>query len=281
MLPLALAVSLITGAILVYDAHELESDRNGLRKWERSAIRAVERLAWSRIAVLITVSPSIQDWYINSYGSKSSMVILNSPVVRENINFEEAYLRCKFGIPSDHRIYIYAGILNEGRGLEVLLKVFSRGDITSHLILVGYGPWLPRVSQVADERSNIHVHPPVPHDILVPLLRTADVGVCLVEPISLSDYLSIPNKLLEYIAAGLPVLASDLPELRSLVQTYGLGCCSELDSDAVAELVRSPPQDCGTEVAQAPEGLGWNSQAERLISLYQTLLAGPNKRQND
>jgi len=72
--------------------------------------------------------------------------------------------------------------------------------------------------------ERVHLLPPVLPDELLAVTASADVGLVLLEDTCLNHRLALPNKLFEYLAAGVPVLASDLPELRRVVETYRVGC---------------------------------------------------------
>jgi glycosyltransferase involved in cell wall biosynthesis len=138
---------------------------------------------------------------------------------------------------------------------------------------MGYGELGSAIAESASQHANIHLHPPVAHHLVVEYASSADVGLCFIENVSLSDYLCLPNKLFEYAFANLAVLASDFPEIRRTVEQYALGSVCQPDrgaiQDAVAAFIASPS-------AQRPANdlfaLSWDHQAQKLVSLYETLL---------
>src|SRR3990167_566237 len=103
VLPVGLVVKALTGAKLVYDAHELESNKNGQTRLQSKATLMAEKLCWRSIDLLVSVSPSILDWYQAHLGSKTSVLVLNSPEVREESSVAnhlgDQYFHGKFGIP--------------------------------------------------------------------------------------------------------------------------------------------------------------------------------------
>lgn len=103
-------------------------------------------------------------------------------------------------------------------------------------------------------------------------MREADCGLCLIEDVSLSDRLCLPNKLFEYAFAGVPVLASRLPEIARVVGEYGLGICCDNDADSIEAAVLKIER----EGLEPPTGdlteLSWETQAKRLQEAYRTLL---------
>ena len=274
-LPLGAIVKLFTGAKLIYDAHELESDRNGLTRLQGHLTLWVERLLWRWVDGLIVVSPSIESWYGRTLGSKPSAVVMNSPVYAESSAAGGDYLRGKFGIPQDRPVFIYVGILGTGRGLDLVTQVFTHPEVSAHVVFLGYGELSGELKVLASHHSNLHVHDAVPHSQVVPIVKSADFGLCLVQNVSLSDYYCLPNKLFEYCFAGVPVLASDFPDIRAVLETHQIGECCELKPEAlrraVMKLSDSPTRFSFSELSP----LSWQAQERKLIDLYQRIAPTP------
>ena len=271
VLPLGVIIKLLTRATLIYDAHELESDRNGLTKVQSLMTLWVEKFSWRFVDALIVVSPSIQRWYFDNLGPKSSAVILNSPMFEDLAVFDDKYLRQKFNIPNDRLIFIYVGILGAGRGLDLVIEAFLRSDIDSHVVFLGFGDLYDDLVRLSQSSAKFHVHPAVPHSEVVPIVRSADFGLCLVENISLSDYFCLPNKLFEYCFAGVPVLASNFPDISSVVYKYGIGRCCDLQPAAIAEAVKElEGGECNFSFHNLCD-LNCRSQEVKLLELYEKL----------
>jgi glycosyltransferase involved in cell wall biosynthesis len=168
-------------------------------------------------------------------------------------------------------VFIYLGLLVRGRAIEPVLEVFRRGNVASHVVFMGSGDTMG-VQDHANRFPNIHFHPAVPHDEVVRMVQDADCGLCLIEDVSLSDRLCLPNKLFEYAFAGVPMLASRLPEIARLVGEYGLGVCCDNDADSIESAVRQIER----EGLERPTGdlteLSWETQAKRLQEAYRQLL---------
>ncbi len=272
VLPIAVIVKVFTKARLIYDAHELESDRNGITKLQSWLILQVERLLWRFVDALIVVSPSIDVWYQDKIGPKLSAIVLNSPLISEETLCESDYLRSKFSIPFDSKTFIYVGILASGRGIDLLTQAFSYPTTTSHLVLLGYGDLADELRQLSSKNFNIHFHEAVPHADVVSIVQSADFGLCMIQNVSLSDYYCLPNKLFEYCFAGVPVLASDFPDIRAVLSQYGIGECCSLEPEAFREAVHSlQTSDKKFEFADLTP-LSWQAQEQKLIKLYQGLL---------
>jgi len=271
VLPLGAIVKLFTGAKLIYDAHELESERNGLTKTLSKLTLFVEKILWRYINALIVVSPSIDNWYKHNIGKKYSEIILNSPVIEKNdITIDKSYFRNKFSIPTESKIFLYIGILGRGRGLDLITDAFNKEGLTSHVVFLGYGELTEKLKSLAKNKHNIHVHEAVAHEQVVTIAKSADVGLCLIQNVSLSDYYCLPNKLFEYCFAEIPVLASNFPDIRYVVEKYNLGKCTELDTQDIYKAIQvfeeseALPQINVSDLFE----LTWEAQEEKLIKLY-------------
>ena len=273
VLPLGVLVKLFTRAKLVYDAHELESDRNGLSKFLGWLTLFAEKMLWRFVDALIVVSPSIQNWYQEKIGPKPSAIVLNSPLFSDDHGQEGDYLRNKFLIPADRLLFIYVGILGPGRGLDLVTEAFTHPDVSSHVVFLGYGQLADELKRMAVKHPNIHVHDAVPHSQVVPIVRSADFGLCLIQNVSLSDYYCLPNKLFEYCFAGVPVLASDFPDIRTVLAEYNIGECCELDPGSIRGAIQKLEKSKKHFQFADLTPLSWQTQEQKLINLYQQMLS--------
>jgi glycosyltransferase involved in cell wall biosynthesis len=273
-LPAALLIKRMLKAKLVYDAHELESNKNGLSKLLGKLTFLLEKFSWSSIDSLIVVSPSIENWYLNNIGFKRSAVILNSPLLGLDSNYQSNYLRNKFGIAENIKLFIYIGILGRGRGIDLLLDVFPQLNGKASMVFLGFGEYEEKIKEISKKHGNIYFHSAVPHDQVINVARSADFGVCLIENVSLSDYYSLPNKLFEYTFAGVPVIASDFPDINKIVEKYNMGLCVDLAADSVLNTVNSIINS-DVQFDFSPKDLkelAWDAQAKKLITLYNETL---------
>lgn len=275
-LPIAKAIKLFCRSKLIYDAHELESDKAGQSKILSKYTLFIEKIMWKNIDILISVSPSIIDWYNEHLGKKKSVLILNSPLLdtSSKTNNKNNYLREKFNIPEGKKIFLYLGIISEvGRGINLYLDVFQRKEVDSHIVFIGYGEYVDEIKRVALNNPNIHYHPAVPHHQVVEVSTSADVGLCLIEAVSLSDYYCLPNKLFEYAFSELYILASDFPDIKDVVEEYNLGKCSSLDAENLFNNVKDIEYlDLNNRVKKDLYPLSWNFQESELVRMYNDIL---------
>ena len=272
-LPIAILFKIFHSKLkVVYDAHELGSSRNGIGNFFSKIVYFFEKITWRFIDHFISVSPSIIKWYEEEYGRKKNTLILNSPEIETKKTENSNGFRKKFLINDDENLFIYVGEINKCRVIINLLEIFK--DLKSRILFLGYGPLVNKVKDFENNYSNIHYHEAVEPDSLISLIQEADVGLCLVERVSLSDYFCLPNKLFEYAFAGLPVIASDFPDIKFFVEKYDLGFCCDSGSikDIKKNLERyeSIIKISKKEVSKLYD-LSWQKQELNLINVYRRL----------
>jgi len=274
LLPLSVFLAWIFRSKLIYDAHELESNKNGQSKLISRMTFSIEKVCWSRINGFVTVSNSILRWYQIHFFKKDSVLILNSPVVgdlQEKAK-NEWYFHNLYKISQDCLVFVYLGLFVSGRGIEKLLEVFSDQNISSHIVFIGRGGLRDIIERYSSSTSKIHLHDSVPHEQVVGLARNADYGVCFVENVSLSDYYSLPNKLFEYAFAGVPVLASDFPDMGEMVKEYELGAVTSDNIDSITNCIINLQLAGRQRLTKDLSPLSWHAQAEHLRALYRRVL---------
>ena len=258
---------------LIYDAHELESDRNGLSKLMGIIVKIFEKLVWNKIDHLIVVGEQISEWYNKNIAPKATTVILNSPYISYANVPNHNYLREKFNIRSDRKIFIYVGGLMPGRMIESYLNIFSQRDFPADLVLLGYGPFEQKILQCAKKSTNIHLHGAVSHDRVTSIVASADIGLCVIAAESLSDKLSLPNKLFEYAFSGVPSLVSRFPAMEDYRLKYDLGWSTDIDEKSISQSIL---KIANLDEIKGPEKrvlseLAWKRQEEKLIKVYEGL----------
>ena len=266
---------------LIYDTHELESDKNAQNAILSWATLLIEKVCWKQVDLLISVSDSIIDWYMRNLGAKPSVLVLNSPAIaadfgaRLDANGRGTYFHEKFRIPAGSPVFVYLGMLGRGRGIEICLDAFAAAPNDAHVVFIGFGRLEQKITEYASRHPNIHFHQAVPHDQVVSLVRSADYGLCLIERTSLSAYYCLPNKLFEYSFARIPVLASSFPEISRLVERYSLGVCCNPDPDSVRAALNELTICRPVRITSDITALSWEAQASRLTAAYRDQLMVP------
>jgi len=217
-LPVALALKWRAGVGLVYDAHELETERAGWSWGIRRIARFFEERLIRGCDHTFVVSDAIKDWYLGAYPGLAVTTVRN--IADTKAASEASSLRQTLKIATETLVYTYCGAITRERGLEELVDVFRDIGNEYALVLVGDGPALEELRIRASGTENIYFHSAVPVDHLVNLISGADVGIFVTASASLSYRYCLPNKVFEYAAAKLPMLLGDGPELLRFAQEY-------------------------------------------------------------
>ena len=150
------------------------------------------------------------------------LVLLNTPPYKDVV---ESPLRKMCGLDTTTPLVIYQGVVHHGRGLAPFFRaMLLMPDV--QLAVMGDGPALTELQRHAAQigvADRVHWLGSVPYDELHAYTCGADLGLCLIEPLSLSYEYALPNKLFEYMNARIPSIVSDLPALRLHIEKYHVG----------------------------------------------------------
>ena len=278
------------GLPFIYDAHDLWLGRprreRGRLYFQLSQLyyRLVERRFVPRAAATLTVSPPIVGHLRRVY---------RLPVVHLVPNYPEAgapparrELRDLPGgeeIDSAKPIVLYLGGLMAGRGLEQLVDAIALVP-EAQLVLLGDGVEQGRLRErAAASGASVLVVPPVPPDLVEAYAASAAVGVSPIVPSCLNYRYSLPNKLFQYMAAGIPVVASAFRQVREIVEGSGSGIVVDTTRpDAIARGIRTVLADPAEAAAMGARGkeavvdrFNWEASAIVLRDVYQQLDGDP------
>jgi glycosyltransferase involved in cell wall biosynthesis len=277
ILPIGLLFKIIFGSKLVYDTHELETETNAAGGIRKKLSKWLEKRLIPYVDITIVVGESIADIYRDMYLIERPVVVLNCPKYQRVS--KEHYFRDKFKIPDNATIYLYQGGFGRGRGIEIILEAFSKMEDSEKCIVVfmGYGELGKKIKKYAKRFDNIYCHEAVPPEELLYYTACADIGLSLIEKRCLSYYYSMPNKVFEYWMAGLPVIITDLYELKKHVISNEVGWVIEHETsepllkiitDMKSDEIRKYTKNTKKVVSQ----YNWENQEKRMINAYQEML---------
>lgn len=271
-----------TGAKLIYDAHELEIGRNGrFGAAEKAITAACERFLIRDTDAVITVSDSIADCLARHYDIPRPIIVHNTPATPAADGRDLPDIRSRLGLGVTDRLAVYIGGITLNRGLEQIVQAMPHMPGV-HVAMLGPRMHADTEAAIVAIASGcgvldrLHLVDPVPFNEVTSFVRTADVSLALIQDACLSYRYSFPNKLLESLFAGLPVVASALPEYERLIARTGAGIAvDQADPRDIARGVRTILCDRAA-YTPSPEVLedlrahfGWGSQAKRLLELYE------------
>lgn len=228
-LPAAWSVARRLNARLVYDAHEVYTDQEpDPPRVHRAVVSMVERHLARRADAVVTVNEPIAEVLERRFRLRERpLVVLNCPrlVDAGPAQLHDGPLRV-----------VYQGAMGPGRYLEDLLDAAAAAPGIELTLRVAGSDVDGLDAEVRDRglEGRVRVVPPVAPDVLVESLAGFDVGLVINRPVTLNDELVLPNKLFEYLMAGLAVVVPDLCALAPVVEGVGLTYPAG-DTDALAE----------------------------------------------
>lgn len=228
---------------------------------------------------VITVSDGIADLLQERLAlSRRPTVVRNIPErAKEETPFD---LRAEFNLCKEATIFVFIGGIIPHRGVENILSALPHMPPETYVIFLGQRSlpaWiLPKLPEGMNDR--LRFKPPVPPREVPLWAASADIGLVATENSCLSHMHSLPNKIFEYIQAGLAVVVPDLPEMSRVVGEHGCGR-TFLSGDAsalaavMAELASDRGQLARLKIAarEARRQLVWENESEKLVALYATL----------
>jgi glycogen(starch) synthase len=264
------------GKKLVYDFHELftEQYRAGVKTplWGKF-FGLLERVLAKRADLRVTVCESIAEFAAERYGLAGVITVRNAPPYQA--------VPIGMGSPGREKIILYHGGYSRDRGLEQFIES-ARFLRSGRVMLRGFGDLESDLRLLVKERGledRISFAPPVPMMELVRTARSADIGVIPYIGYCLNNRFCLPNKLFEYMMAGLAVGGSDLPELRRIILGQNLGVVfNPEDPEDIARALNRLLEDEGrleemkrNALAAARTLYNWEAESEKLLKGYQSL----------
>ena len=263
-------ISIIQRKKMVYDSHELFPEIPELihKPFVKKCWSYLESWILPNLKNSYTVCESIADFYSKKYNSNFNTIV--------NLPNEKKIQKGSFPFPTDgKKIILYQGAINLGRGLELIIEtmqhidnclliIFGNGDIFSDLKL--------KVTK-SNLENKIHflgkVTPKELH-ILTPL---ANLGISIEEDLGLNYRYALPNKIFDYIQAEVPILVSDLPEMKKIVLDYNVGeiIKNRVPKKLAKQITNLLDKDFSNELKKAKKELIWENQEEKLLAIFNNI----------
>ena len=275
---------------LIYDSHEIYLETlnqffpdksnifksfifKGLLRFMKFHGLRIEKKIIKKTPHFITVNDSLNDYFNKKYEIKNGISIMNFPNLGtgliEQIDFRKQYNWNKLSF-----ILIYQGMLNKGRGLELLIDSFTKLPKNYKLIILGNGiikPQLLKKTVYLKLENQIKFIDKLSIEKLLTYTSGADIGVNLLEDSNLSKRLASPNKLFEYIHAEIPVICSDTIENRKVILKHNIGILTKNNinniSNCIINISLKDLNSYKTSLRLAKKEYKWENQEEKILSI--------------
>ena len=259
---------------LVYDSHEIfcevpELQGNPLKKkiWELLEKNMVPKLSYC-----ITVNQSIANWFHDKY-NVDFKVVRNIP---DLISIPYFKTRKELNLPVDKKIILLQGAgINIQRGAEEAVEAMQYLS-NAVLLIIGGGDAIPNLVEIIKQfnlQDKVRILGKMRPEELTQYTRLADIGLSMDKASNINYQYSLPNKLFDYVHAGVPVLASPLTEIKGFIERYQVGICIDThEPEHIATKIREmldskeyPNWKANTFAADAANS--WDEEKKVWISL--------------
>jgi len=256
--------------VIVYDSHELWPDMMLAPEPVKAIARSIEKLLIRRAKFVMTVNEFIAVELASRYSLKRiPQVVYNCPS-SDSLKLHKKRL-------NSPKIALYQGLYAPERGLDNLVKASDYLLPDIRLVLRGYGVIEQELRSLSTGRRNVRFDTPVKMSELVSAASEADVGLIPYLPTNLCNYLASPNKLFEYIQAGLPVVASNIPFMRKLILENDIGMLFDArDPQSIANAINRSTRSRvirrqRANLASVARRYNWENESEKLLKSYASL----------
>lgn len=256
---------------LVFDSHEIFTEMPSVQgRFVQKIWRFLEKSIIPNIKFMMTASESYAKWFEKTYHIPKPVVVRNFP---RKLNHYSS-----FPETTRNKIILYQGAINPSRGLDKIIPAMKKID-NAELWIAGKGPRFDEYVALTQSLSLEHkvkfLGKLLPED-LRKITETADVGLSIEENNGLSYYYSLPNKISDYIQSHVPVIVSNFPEMKNIVQLYNVGEIIENHSekelsDKINIVLKNGKKYYKNNLEKASEDLCWENEEKKLLDLYKNV----------
>lgn len=275
-LPAGVRAARWSRAKLVYDSHEISAGLPTIRNPER--VIRFERGLIRKADEVIHTTPMRAAWTAETYGIPMPTVIRNVPEGPRDV--APLDLAAEAGFAPGTNVIMHQGYMQPNRGLEALIGAIETLD--GHgLLMLGSGKHRPVLERLVVDRGldkRVVFRDPVPHEELLAWTAGSWCGASLLVDTCLNHKYSLPNKLFEYLAVGVPLIASDNPEIAAFVNEHRCGeLCDPTDAASVADAIRrlaARRDEAAAAAREAAKLYRWENEEAKLLEVYGRVLGG-------
>lgn len=256
---------------LVFDSHEIFTEMPSIQgRFTQKIWRFLERKILPNLKYIMSASESYSNWFKETYKIKKPVTVQNFP---RSVNFEQKHLNNK------PKIILYQGAINPSRGLDKIIPVMKKLE-NAQLWIAGQGlkeiEYKSLTKKLDLDKKVIFLGNLNPKD-LREITEKADVGLSIEENAGLSYYYSLPNKVSDYIQAGVPVLTTNYPETSKIINKYEVGAIIQNHSEIeliskIKEILDNGKAFYSQNLKLAAEELCWENEEQKIITLFEKVV---------
>jgi glycosyltransferase involved in cell wall biosynthesis len=288
-IPIALGLARRDRTRTVYDARDIYLDAGNLARLSGPMRRLVARAerGWARRADrVITVNRPYAEVMASRWGVDLPLIVMNCSYRYVPPSPRERRFHDALGLDPATRVVVYQGGFSRDRGIEQLIAAIPEVPGAT-LVLLGYGTLQAELERVVADPATggrVRILAAVPPTELLDWIASADVVAMPIQPTTLNHRLTTPNKLFEALAAGVPVVASDLPGMAPIIRETGCGILVDpTDPAAIAaglrDVLATPADEMSAWRARcsaaARDTYNWERQMDGLLAEYSRLTGRP------
>jgi glycosyltransferase involved in cell wall biosynthesis len=224
-LPFAVIIGKLKRAKVIYDSREVYTHLAGLNKRKnlQGILSRIEKIFIKGVYKIVTTGELDSQYIEKEYNIENTIVIRNLPPYTKIENPFD--FRKHYHLSREIKILLYQGVILHGRGLKSIFDLLNDLD-NCVLIIIGGGEYSEYYMKLSVEKNlgkKVFFFGKITQSELLNYTAGADIGLSVIENLSLSYYYALPNKMFEYILTGVPVLASNFPQMKAVIDNYKVG----------------------------------------------------------
>ncbi len=270
------------GCVLVYDAHELYPKQYFSDEKYRQKLIETERSLIGGADAVISINRQCVEVLESEYSIRGVVPLTNATESPPGFDpgVKKKFWHERFNLDSSVKIMVFQGGINPIRNVDPLIEALQFVPEWIHIGFVTYSKDIPYYKEMTDRlrvSHRVHYVIEIPWYEVNDWLASADVGVMPYQVTNFNAKISSPNKLYEFVVAGLPIMASsELDNVKSAIEEDGLGVMTSLSGvESYVSLITmmfdhpEGPERFRSNILRARPKYMWSNEEPKLLAVYE------------
>lgn len=278
-LPIVKACIEQNGGKFIYDAHEFFLGQDVFSKKQKENLEQIEKSIFPMVDFFITVNDDIRKLFFQKYGEKKSEIIFNATKCSCE---EKKYLHDLIGIDRNEKILLYQGGFIEKRKLENLIYIAKHLN-NCKLVMLGWGTTEKQLKNLSQDlgilNKKVFFIPKISQKELISYTSSATIGIIPYDGYDLNTKYCTPNKLFEFVCAGIPIVHNDnLHTVGNIIKSYKIGFPINVnDYENTAKRIEELMFDVNVmsslteKIESARKFLSWDNEEIKILNIFSSL----------